>query len=470
MAAPASASSTSAALHKAAPTAASPSSPLPSPPVAPPEYRMSLPVFLGAHSGTYPPPHAFASASAAAAPDATVMVVEAPEPSAPTLPIFAPDLVIDCLGTFIIQSHLATRPNWYNHFHTLWTYLQPRLAQYILAHYFSLHEALEAIGNLAQRIYDEGFAQLRILNNETQPIFTAFKNGKRKKIKITDFVWLIGSDGLFQPFDCARGEACSWKHLQDVPEVIKLESSYGVHLDWRNQRTHLLHVQIFDFIKGRDLFDRGDNLKFPQDLVQALDWMAQLLIIVQKVHRKKCAHRDLKMENVLVKEDGRLVLIDQDFVIQLSDNGMTSSPRGTSAYCSTQRLKNRSDGSPYLAFAEDLYSLGVVCYSLFTQCQFNADPFKDKPCKNEDELQQYLQTVWYPRNIEICERVLTMQGIPTQFIPLLTQIITGLTAADPNSRMSLETCLEIVGKMKMEAETLKKVEADGDASASDPTS
>jgi CHASE2 domain-containing sensor protein/predicted Ser/Thr protein kinase len=60
----------------------------------------------------------------------------------------------------------------------------------------------------------------------------------------------------------------------------------------------------------------GDNLKQWVEIngrltkTQAIDWLKQLLLILTQVHQQNILHRDIKPSNIMIRPDGKLILID----------------------------------------------------------------------------------------------------------------------------------------------------------------
>ncbi len=81
-------------------------------------------------------------------------------------------------------------------------------------------------------------------------------------------------------------------------------------------------------------------------------------------HAAGVVHRDLKPDNVLLADDGRVVLTDFGLAVALRETGgLASSARaGTPAYMAPEQL----EGSRNLAGRADLYALGVLLYEMLT--------------------------------------------------------------------------------------------------------
>ncbi len=70
-----------------------------------------------------------------------------------------------------------------------------------------------------------------------------------------------------------------------------------------------LQCLVMEKIEGQNLEEWLEQ-NHPISEEQALDWLQQLLEILDKVHRQGFWHRDIKPSNIMLKPDGQLVLID----------------------------------------------------------------------------------------------------------------------------------------------------------------
>ena len=115
---------------------------------------------------------------------------------------------------------------------------------------------------------------------------------------------------------------------------------------------------------------RGNTLRYHlgaspmPTLVQRLHWFGELLAGLGAVHDAGLLHRDLKTSNILIREDGRLVLLDFGLeTCLLVEAGFLHKDEiyGTPYYISPERIMGDATSQ-----ASDLYSLGVVLYELLT--------------------------------------------------------------------------------------------------------
>lgn len=73
-----------------------------------------------------------------------------------------------------------------------------------------------------------------------------------------------------------------------------------------------------------------DRLKFKLDHSSRVFYLASLLIALDHLHKLKVIHRDLKSSNVLIGNDGHVVLADFGCSVLFKDEGVKlRSPAGT---------------------------------------------------------------------------------------------------------------------------------------------
>lgn len=93
------------------------------------------------------------------------------------------------------------------------------------------------------------------------------------------------------------------------PGIPKVEPNGGYFtLEIKGNRNRL-HCLVMEKIDGCNL---EDWLKHNQPITQerAIDWLKQLLEILDNLHQQRYFHRDIKPENIMIKADNQLVLID----------------------------------------------------------------------------------------------------------------------------------------------------------------
>ena len=99
----------------------------------------------------------------------------------------------------------------------------------------------------------------------------------------------------------------------------------------------------------------------PEDLVKAI--FGQIVSAVAYMHSKWVAHRDLKLENILINQNEKQIkLIDFGFATKCKKGEKLSTHCGTPHYMDPDLAKKES----YYGHAADVWALGVILFMLLT--------------------------------------------------------------------------------------------------------
>lgn len=187
-----------------------------------------------------------------------------------------------------------------------------------------------------------------------------------------------------------------------------LISIFDVGTTW--QRPYL----VMQLVDGGSLRDRLlDGPLAPEEVV-ALG--TRLALALAHVHHNGIVHRDIKPSNIVLDAQGAPHLADFGIALLLDAARMTSSNEimGTAAYLSPEQIMGTEVGA-----SADIYSLGLVLLECLT-----------------GELE-------YPGASKVesaLARLHRQPRIPTGLAPVLTKLLTAMTARDPADRPAAKEC------------------------------
>ncbi|WP_137993879.1 serine/threonine-protein kinase [Streptomyces vilmorinianum] len=167
---------------------------------------------------------------------------------------------------------------------------------------------------------------------------------------------------------------------------------------------------VMELIEGKSLADavREDGTLTPH---RAAEVGLAILDVLRSAHRQGILHRDVKPSNVLIAEDGRVVLTDFGIAQVEGDPSITSTGMlvGAPSYISPERARGHKPGP-----AADMWSLGGLLYA-----SVEGSPPYDKGSAIATLTAVMTEPVDPPKNAG----------------PLLEKVIYGLLAKDPEQRL-----------------------------------
>ncbi|KKZ73129.1 serine/threonine protein kinase [Streptomyces showdoensis] len=167
---------------------------------------------------------------------------------------------------------------------------------------------------------------------------------------------------------------------------------------------------VMELIEGKSLADavREDGTLTPRRTAEV---GLAILDVLRSAHREGILHRDVKPSNVLIADDGRVVLTDFGIAQVEGDPSITSTGMlvGAPSYISPERARGHKPGP-----AADLWSLGGLLYAAV-----EGSPPYDKGSAIATLTAVMTEPVDPPKNAG----------------PELEQVIYGLLAKDPDQRL-----------------------------------
>lgn len=129
-----------------------------------------------------------------------------------------------------------------------------------------------------------------------------------------------------------------------VPELVDVARHRG--------RT----VIVTRYVEGQPL---SEKIPLPDDRTR--DRIAfQLLDVIAHLHDHNIVHRDVKPENIIVRPDGTIVLLDYGIVRRMGEMETSATIIGTRPYMSPEQVNGKSERR------SDIWALGVVMYQMYT--------------------------------------------------------------------------------------------------------
>jgi eukaryotic-like serine/threonine-protein kinase len=150
-----------------------------------------------------------------------------------------------------------------------------------------------------------------------------------------------------------RREALAAARLSGTPHVITV---FDVG-EYRRQP-----YIVMEYLDGGSVHDRlRDEGHVPPG--QALEWLGQAAVALDRAHAEGVVHRDVKPANLLLDRDGSIVVTDFGIASTSGVDTLTlpGTVLGTAGYLSPEQAR----GEPATA-ASDRYGLGVVAFELLT--------------------------------------------------------------------------------------------------------
>ncbi|VDN90882.1 unnamed protein product [Brugia pahangi] len=180
--------------------------------------------------------------------------------------------------------------------------------------------------------------------------------------------------------------------------------------------------EMFDYIVKKERLEESEARHFFRQLVQAIAY----------VHSMGFAHRDLKPENLLLTEDLQLKLIDFGLCAkpELGLCDFLHTCCGSPAYAAPELIQ----GLPYRGHQVDIWSMGVLLYTLLCGCL----PFED------DSVQKLYTKIANGRYYE-----------PDYLSPLSKDLLKSLLQVDPEKRITISKLIVHPWINKKYTQTLK---------------
>ncbi|MBA4319793.1 MAG: hypothetical protein C0412_15445 [Flavobacterium sp.] len=155
-----------------------------------------------------------------------------------------------------------------------------------------------------------------------------------------------------------------YKHIDGIPRIISIENFNGDTIVFE------------EFIDGANLHDIAVNYAGNFEKIKEL--IVQICLILEPIWKDNRIHRDIKLSNIMIRQNGKPIVIDFGIALDLNGTVYTNFEQPLSwDFASPEQLLGQRD---LIDYRSDFFSLGVVAYTLYYQRK----PFGD----SHDEITQ----------------------------------------------------------------------------------
>lgn len=160
--------------------------------------------------------------------------------------------------------------------------------------------------------------------------------------------------------------------VKEPGALAKLTHDNIVSLLLVHENTNFIYM-FLQYMPGGDLHSRLERDGAVSE-ENAREWFRQIVAALDYTHSKNYCHRDLKLENLLISGEGKkakILMIDYGFAgyMPSEDYNFEDFP-GSFCYAAPELIR----GIPYKGRGADIYSLGVILYTMLQ----SSYPFYDE--------------------------------------------------------------------------------------------
>ena len=276
-------------------------------------------------------------------------------------------------------------------------------------------------------------------------------------------VWssaMMGKTGTQKGFDSFLKEARKMAKLGGIPGVVGVKSVFI-----QNETAYI----VMDFIEGETLLKKLQK-NGPMDFDSCVKLMTPIMQALSEVHEHGIIHRDISPDNIMVRPDGKLILLDlgaaKDLDIQGNDGSVQSSQMvAKHGFSPIEQYSKSGKVGPWTdiyAMAATIYycCTGILpppatdrtiddtlaCQPLLTQQQFGilADCMRMRPQDRPQSMDTLLQMLTHPQGEAKAE--------PPKVIPEVEPPKPVETKAAPPKPMEMEPVAQKTQPINPEAQ------------------
>lgn len=221
---------------------------------------------------------------------------------------------------------------------------------------------------------------------------------------------------------------CTWEDI--LNELLLINScqnenvielfGYCEVFDVKGRRNMIMILELAKY----DLFELVKTRGFLPEK-EALELFKQVVSAVYHLHKQKIVHRDIKLENVLITDDGACKLADFGLAHRTEKEQVLNKKCGSLSYSAPEILSDMG----YSGYRADEWSLGICLFCMV----YGFFPFVSTHVTDTmyEQIQVQTQT-----GDSFAHAVCVLQEKTCHTSPLITQLIDKLLKHSPSKRIS----------------------------------
>lgn len=147
-------------------------------------------------------------------------------------------------------------------------------------------------------------------------------------------------------------------HLIEKDVLLGCESPFLINMEYLFQNDLRLYY-VMPYVHGCELYSYFESSR--QLSVDTIVFLAaQMILAIGDLHKIGIAHRDLKLENVMIDSSGYIRVIDYGLAKRFGRNEICTDLVGTLSYMAPEMVNRKGHN-----MAIDWWALGIILHELY---------------------------------------------------------------------------------------------------------